>query len=70
MPWYVVNGMPVHMLGTKLPPPCNVCRGISGFQCDGHIGGGKTCDRHLCEAHATETGPDRHLCPECLEQRR
>jgi hypothetical protein len=24
-----------------------------------------TCDEPLCPEHATDAGPDRHLCPRC-----
>lgn len=70
MPWYVINGMNVHMRGTKLPKACGVCRAPGGYACDGHLGGGKTCDRELCVQHAREIGPDKHLCPECVQQER
>lgn len=66
MPRYVINGQVVWMKGTKLPPACYVCHDMSGYQCDGHVGGNHTCDRHLCNAHATEVRRNVHLCPECL----
>lgn len=76
MPSYRINGMEVHMRGSKLPPPCaamiwigldrRFCRAMSAFLCDFPDGGGHTCDRALCEAHAREVGPDRHYCPEHL----
>lgn len=69
------TGGMVHMRGHKLPAPCCaplqidgkqvVCMTPSAFLCDGPGQGSKTCDRALCEAHATQTGPDRHLCPAC-----
>ncbi len=74
MPFYRINGMDVHMKGTKLPAPCvahvwidgqeRLCRAISAFLCDFPAGGGRTCDRTLCEAHARQVGPNRHYCPE------
>lgn len=74
MPWYRINGMDVHMKGTKLPEPCvarvwiagseQLCRGISAFLCDFPDGGGRTCDRALCEPHAHQVGANRHYCPE------
>jgi hypothetical protein len=30
--------------------------------CDWPIGGGKTCDKPLCEAHAVHVGPDTDYC--------
>jgi hypothetical protein len=74
MPWYRINGMAVHMKGTKLPNPCaarvwidgkeRLCRAISGFLCDFPAGGGRTCDRALCDVHARQVGPNKHYCPE------
>ena len=78
MPFYRINGMSVHVKGSKrLPPPCRatvgvqtsdgqamqICGGISGFQCDWPVGDGRTCDANLCEAHAWQLGRNRHLCP-------
>lgn len=45
------------------------CGATSGFQCDWKVGRTatgevKTCDRHLCGAHALEVAPDKHLCHE------
>ena len=75
MPFYRFNGGMVHMKGTKLPKPCaakvgigerlEYCMEMSTFLCDGNAGGGHTCDRALCEAHANQIGPNKHLCPEC-----
>jgi hypothetical protein len=72
MPFYRINGMDVHMKGTKLPEPCGAlvwngaakrpCRNISAFLCDFPDGAGHTCDRALCEAHARPVGPNRHYC--------
>lgn len=67
----------VHMKGTCLPDPCvarilvdgkqAVCMAPSAYLCDGtnntHRSG--TCDAPLCEAHAHQIGPNRHLCPTC-----
>jgi hypothetical protein len=73
MPFYRLNGMTVHMKGTKLPAPCaaqvgiggrqHVCMDISGFLCDWPAGGGRTCDLALCEAHAHQVSRNRHYCP-------
>ena len=78
MPWYRINGMPVHMRGTKLPPACTAQVGISAlhaeatycplmsaYLCDGPGEAGRTCDKPLCEAHATQIGKNKHLCPDC-----
>lgn len=42
---------------------CGFCGLAGGFQCDWKIGGGKTCDVHLCPDHAKEAAPGKHLCP-------
>lgn len=74
MPWYRINGMVVHIRGAKLPKPCDgriwlygkeaLCLAFSDFLCDFPAGGGGTCDRALCEAHAHQVGKNRHYCPE------
>lgn len=46
------------------------CCGISIALCDWPQSLGGTCDAPLCTEHATETGPDQHLCPTHLEQKR
>lgn len=75
MPWYRVDGVVMHLhYGTKgnknAPPQClekiesgETCLGISLYQCDWKMGGGKTCDRHICEHHAQQVAEDKHLCP-------
>jgi len=71
----------IHMKGRNLPPACReaigvltsdgramqICGAMSTFLCDGPAPAGKrgTCDRPLCDAHATQVGPDAHLCPSC-----
>lgn len=66
----------IHMRGSKLPAPCGeqllldeqlvLCAYPSGFLCDGPRRDGRgTCDRSLCLRHATQVGPDGHLCPGC-----
>lgn len=76
MPYYRAPGIGViHMKGSKLPAPCGeqlllggkavVCLAASAFLCDGPAEGRRSCDRPLCEAHATQTGPNKHLCPRC-----
>lgn len=78
MPFYRINGMAVHIRGSKkLPPGCGATVGVqtsdgaamqlclapSGFQCDWDIGKGRTCDRHVCERHAHQVGKNKHYCP-------
>lgn len=79
MPWYRAPGVSglIHMKGTKLPTPCAAhilidgkevpCMIASAFLCDGpsQINRSDTCDMPLCEAHATQVGPNKHLCPRC-----
>ena len=38
------------------------CMAISSILCDWPMEDGRTCDAPLCEEHAHEVGPDRHLC--------
>lgn len=46
-------------------PRCRWCERTPGtFQCDWKMGRGKTCDKHICAAHAKEVAPNKHLCPE------
>lgn len=78
MPFYRINGMTVHVRGSKkLPKPCSAAVGLqtsagapmsacaapSRYQCDWMIGNGLTCDRHICEAHAHQVGKNKHYCP-------
>lgn len=75
MPFYRTDMGAVHIKGTKLPKPCaaralidgkdQLCARYSLYLCDGPGQAGKTCDAALCEAHARQTGPNRHLCPPC-----
>lgn len=37
------------------------CMAISTLLCDWPVDGG-TCDAPLCDEHAHQVGPDRHLC--------
>lgn len=76
MPFYRMNGMTIHVRGTKLPPACcaavgiqtsdgqamQVCGAISGFECDWPVANRRTCDKPLCEAHASAVGPNKHYC--------
>lgn len=82
MPFYRINGMTVHMRGTRLPPACTaavglqtsdgaartICAAPSGFQCDWDIGQNRTCDRHVCHAHAHQVGKNKHYCPAHRQQ--
>lgn len=43
---------------------CRWCTHTGTFQCDWKISKGRTCDKHLCAAHAKEVAPNKHLCPE------
>lgn len=80
MPFYRSAALGViHMKGRGLPKPCGaafgmqtsegqppqICGAFSHYLCDGPAAGRPTCDRSLCEAHATQTGPNKHLCPSC-----
>ncbi|KTT21874.1 hypothetical protein [Pseudacidovorax intermedius] len=76
MPFYRLGIGIVHMKGSKLPAPCAArvliegkeaaCLAPSGFLCDGPSKSGKgTCDAAMCERHATQVGPNSHLCPSC-----
>lgn len=77
MPFYRIGGHMAHLkLGGKLaknpPAPCCArveidgrpqrCMAISSLLCDWPVDG-STCDAPLCEEHAYEISPDRHLCP-------
>lgn len=41
---------------------CALCPAWATLQCDWPIGGGKTCDKHLCRDCAVVAGPDRDYC--------
>lgn len=49
--------------GRRRRRKCDVCDRASVAQCDADLGRGRTCDRHLCDIHATAVGPDLDLCP-------
>lgn len=57
------DGKPLGYICGELGPHCGCCGGVSEFMCDYPVGDSKTCDRHLCEFHATEVAPDVHYCP-------
>lgn len=84
MPWYRMHGAMVHLkLGGKAaknpPAPCCapielegrkvLCMAISQYLCDAPVAGGKTCDAAVCDEHAQQIGPDRHLCPQHARER-
>ncbi|NLC22374.1 MAG: hypothetical protein GX771_10780 [Halomonadaceae bacterium] len=45
-----------------LGEPCADCGDVGSLLCDYPVGGGKTCDRKLCEAHGNLVGDDIHYC--------
>lgn len=55
------------------PKPCVVCGATSERLCDGKVPGArkrlKGCNAALCVVHAHADGPERDLCPSCLERR-
>lgn len=74
MPFYrMKDGTPYHVKFSsrgKAPPPCGArrddgtaCGVISGFLCDWKVGPRMTCDLPLCDDHAQQVAPDKHLCP-------
>lgn len=76
MPFYRLKTGIVHVHGKKLPDPCVgrllvdgkevICLAPGDYLCDGPCKTGKgTCDAPLCERHATQVGPNSHLCPSC-----
>jgi hypothetical protein len=46
----------------KLGPHCADCAGFGDYLCDYPVGDGKTCDRPMCDDHATEIAPEVHYC--------
>ncbi len=74
MPFYrLKDGTQYHVKvanKAKWPAPCAArrndgtqCAVISRFLCDWKVGPRMTCDQPLCEDHAQEVAPDKHLCP-------
>ena len=57
-----VNGAAGFVRGPGVHPCC-ACGAMAELLCDAPVGDGKTCDRYLCEEHATTIGEDVHLCP-------
>lgn len=75
MPWYRVNGMLMHVRGSKkLPAGCAApiqlagrtqrCLTPSTALCDWPVGGGRTCDFPMCPDHQHRVGADLDYCPE------
>lgn len=76
MPFYRSPTLGIyHMKGKGLPFPCAAkvlengkaapCLVASEFLCDGRGYGRPLCNLPLCEVHAIQTGPNKHLCPAC-----
>lgn len=57
----LANGTRLFIRG-RLGPPCAECADLPTFLCDFPIAAGKTCDKHLCAAHANIVAPDTHFC--------
>lgn len=75
MPFYRINGMMVHIRGSKLPQPCaaiikledgrrEYCAAPSAYLCDfpNVGGGGRDCDAPMCEEHRQNVGRNRDYC--------
>lgn len=63
MPCYTVQTRRgVMFLHGDLGEHCADCGDVGSLLCDYPIGGGKTCDRKLCEGHAHLVGDDIHYC--------
>ena len=46
------------------PKRCRWCLKSHTLLCDYIVGAKATCDAPMCQDHATETGPDTHICPD------
>lgn len=60
------DGSPVLLCGLQGDKTfCGVCGRIAYLLCDWKVRGpGRgTCDLPICEKHALQVGPDKHLCP-------
>lgn len=57
-------GERMFICGDALPEEarCADCGDMGEFLCDYPVGDGLTCDRQLCDAHATEIAPNLHYC--------
>ena len=58
---YDNQGNPFHICG-DLGPHCAECSDVGVNLCDYPIGGGKTCDRAICNQHSNLVGTDMHYC--------
>ncbi len=60
------DGTAVHAIicGRTRIKTCCKCGAISTRECDWKIGGGKTCDRPICEACTHSPAPEKDLCPQ------
>lgn len=61
------DGSNAIVCSSRRVPRCGFCttrsKPRSRFQCDWKVGKDKTCDAHLCDAHAREVDKNKHLCP-------
>lgn len=46
----------------KLGPHCADCSAPGDKLCDYPVGNGKTCDRSMCDDHASKIGPNMDYC--------
>ena len=60
---YDKNRKPAGHLCGDLGPHCAECGDVGTQLCDYPVGDGKTCDRPVCEFHATEVAPNVDYCP-------
>ena len=42
---------------------CYICDKPSTKLCDAPVEQGRTCDRNICDRHATRVGPNLDVCP-------
>ncbi len=66
------DGTAAIVCGRGAPMRCHACHLAGGFRCDWIVGDRKTerpkrCDRPICPDHATQVGPNKHVCPEHRE---
>ncbi len=65
--WINVDGVTAIVCGPKPRRKRCSCGKPGEYLCDWKIGGGKTCDKPICDEHAEEVAEDKHLCPEHQE---
>jgi hypothetical protein len=58
-----VGGMIVCSSGRKRPATCFWCDKVSTKLCDHEIVKGRTCDKPMCDHHATRVGQNLDTCP-------